>query len=619
MTFTLEPHPILPPHTKAEAAEFVERFRKLPTERQAALAEQLSLRAQRIAMAEADPLRAGFDLDCWKIADEQLALAECEILCLFGWNRGGGKTRWALKRLCEAAMAYEDGEYLVLGENINTSATIQHRPVWEYLEKYIGQFNSKQAATHHKVNYSDVGGFTMGVVQIPQTRALIHFDVYGSDPNKWEGKEFGARIKQWKYRPDGTRIENVAVVCDESLSLLYFKMLARRVRYRGGKLIWPFTPIHGITPAVKEVVGTLKVVKSERAELFDLLKLSPPNVPGCPRGHMPVVGIPVWPRSRAVYFHWSRQSFNNYSEIVKQDCEGKTPEYVERIGHGYSRDSITRALPQFGPWNIIDEKDLPEVGTNYRFCDPHDARAWFITKVRVTPGDEPDFYIYDEWPDYDTYGDWATPTERETSEDTTKGWDGDVGPAQFAQVDGIVGYKKIFREMDTIRHDSEPERDPQRRKRQLEAKKLGRPVFEQIADEYIDSRAGPRPHLEEHGQTCTVWEFEKEHTDPETGEVLEPVYFQMVSGEKIDLNLVRELMACRKNAEGLIVKPPRLFIVRKCRQHIWAAENYTGRSGEKGASKDPIDNKRYIAGADLVHRSETRPRVWRPGVDEDED
>ena len=34
--------------------------------------------------------------------------------------------------------------------------------------------------------------------------------------------------------------------------------------------------------------------------------------------------------------------------------------------------------------------------------------------------------------------------ERETSEDTKKGWDGDPGPAQNPSVAGILPYKKMF-------------------------------------------------------------------------------------------------------------------------------------------------------------------------------
>jgi hypothetical protein len=341
----------------------------------------------------------------------------------------------------------------------------------------------------------------------------------------------------------------------------------------------------------------------------------------CPLGHMPYRLQCAWQRARVrvIYVHIDNNPMPDYREKELKKLAGATQELIERFGYGFARDSITRALPQFGPWNIIDEEHLPEVGTNFIFCDPHDARAWFITWVRVTPGDTPDLYIYDEWPDAQTHGEWATPSTREMNKDTILGWDGDPGPAQHARVDGIVGYKKIFREKNMVIGGGEPERDPKRRKLQLEAGASKTRRQMPIEDYYIDSRAGPRPHLEEQGQTCTVWEFDKEHKDPETGDVLGEIRFRMVSGEKIDLNLLRELLSCRRNAEGLISKPPRMFVVRKCRQTIWAFENYTGISKERGASKDPIDNGRYIAGADLQHVSEHGPKVWRPGMEEESD
>jgi hypothetical protein len=582
--FVLEPHPLLWPHTEADCAEIRRIFEKYPEERLSELAEVLALRPKKIAAALSDPLYNGLEYECWAEADRQLEQPDCDIQANFGWNRGGGKTTRALKRLCEAAMAYRNGKLLVLGETEDSSIRVQQEPVWNFLKPFIAHLNGKRHPVY-KVNYTEAGGFTEGVLVL-RNGTLIKFETYNGDPGKYEGWEFGARLDghPLKRRPDGTPILNVGVVCDESLTLKWLRMIARRARYRSAKVIWPFTPVNGITPAVKEFVGTLTVESAAPAEL-----LPNAHVAGCPRGQMPVTGRPSWPRGKVIYFHINRQAVNGYYDIVKKDCEGRVTDYVERIAYGFARDNIGRAFPQFGPWNIVDEKHLPKTGTNYIFCDPHDRRAWFITKVRVTPGSEPDIYITGEWPDLPTHGEWAKPTERETSDDTTKGWDGDVGPAQWARVDGIVGYKRVFREL----------------------------AREPVADYYIDSRAGPRPHIDEQGQTCTVWEFEKDHVDLETGQTLGPIFFRMVSGERIDLNLIREMLACRRDENGVITRMPRLFVLRSCHQHIWALENYTGKAGEQGASKDPIDNLRYIVGADLFHVEPGALKSWRPGDDDE--
>jgi hypothetical protein len=584
----------------------------LPDAPSQALMQTLLDRQRQIEAAARDPLWCGIEPELWRQFDADLASADCDLIYVSGPNRST-KSYWIAQRFCQAALSYSGGTLLVVGKTIESSQQIQQRLLWMFLAPHVGHLNGKQSP-HYKIRYSEAGGFTEGLVVLPnRTRIIIETD--NGEPKKWEGEEWGARPCEILTRPDGTPIVNLGYWLDEDISLKWIEHATRRSRYREAKGGWTFTPIKGITPSIKELLTGAKVDESLPARL-----LPEARVLDCPRGHMPYRLRSEWNRVkvRTVYVHIDRNPMPDYRAKELLRLEGASQEFVERFGYGYARDAIERAFPQFGPWNIVEDDHLPEVGTNYVFCDPHDARAWFITWVRVTPGDTPDFYIYDEWPDARTYGEWAVPSERELNAESVLGWDGDAGPAQRARVDGILGYKKIFRERNRVLGGSETERDPMRRKLQQELKQSQGERWMPIEDYYIDSRAGPRPHLEEQGQTCTVWEFDKEHTDGETGDKLEPVRFRMVSGEKIDLNLVREMMSCRRNSEGLISQPPRLFIARKCRQTIWACENYTGISKERGASKDPIDNLRYVAGADLQHVASGGPRVWRPGVDEED-
>ena len=46
---------------------------------------------------------------------------------------------------------------------------------------------------------------------------------------------------------------------------------------------------------------------------------------------------------------------------------------------------------------------------------------------------------------------------------------------------------------------------------------------------------------------------------------------------------------------------PTLFIHHRCENLIDALRNYTGRDGEKGAQKDPIDVLRYITTGNPCH------------------
>lgn len=603
--------------------------------------------SERVRLAFEDPLYHGLPLDCWKVADEQLADPELDIQVNFGWNRGGGKTHRALKLLCEAARLYPSGDkgvYLVLGETESSSQSVQQPAVWEFLKPYILALNGKRHAIY-KVNHSEANGFTEGLVVIPAGPVYdehgrleryagfskIQFDTYKGDPGKYEGQEFGGRVAikgrtpagapilDLQARRDGSLVQNVAVVADEGLALAWFRMLARRVRYRSGKIIWAYTPIHGMTPAIKEVVGTLRVETSAPAEL-----LPAANVPGCGLGHMPVSGACSWPRAKAVYFHISRQCVNNYHEIVRKDCEGRTTEYIERIAYGYSRDNVNRQFGNFGPWNIIRPEQLPEVGTDYLVVDPSPDRPYFFAYVRVTPGvaeDKPWFYFWRDWPDRQNYGEWAVPTVRETTLDSRKGWDGDRGPAQNNLNLGYGNYKTIWRDIERVFPEAQGgvERDPKRRRMQLKLAAGGSAQMD-IFERIIDSRAGPTPQLESYGQTCAVQEFAREHTDPATGELLPPVHFRMAAGDKIDLNLIRDLLEYKRDAQGRFEQAPRLYVTEDCQQLIWALENYTGLSGGAGAAKDPIDAIRYAAGSGLAHVEEGMAlRSVRPGVDDGDD
>jgi len=630
----LEWHPCLPNLSEAELLWLArepdgpETYAKFVDERE-----------RLLALAKDDPLYHGFELDCWKIADEQLADPDLDLQVNFGWNRGGGKTRRALRLLCEAAREYPadgDAGYLVLGETESSLWNVQMPVVWLYLKKFIKQLNGKQTGPY-RVTHKPGTGFTEGLVIIPSGPirnekgeitgyrgwSNIWFDTYKGDPGKYEGREFGGRLRMigrtasgkgildLAKRPDGSSIENVAVVADEGLKLGWLRMIKRRVQFRQGKMIWAYTPIKGITPAIKEVVGTLKVESSAPADAHVKFRNFIADVPDCPSGHMPVTGVCSMARTKAVYFHIHPQAFNDYFRIVVNDCQGREQRYIERMAFGYSKDTVERKFGTFGPWNIIEPDRLPAVGTDYLIVDPHDARPYFFIYVRVAPGlepEKPDYYVWADWPDTATYGEWAVATERETSDVTRRGWDGDRGPAQTNLSLGYAGYKAVWRNIERVRPDGAVERDPTRRALQLRAAQAGRPLWMEIFERIIDSRAGPRAQLEEHGQTCSVEKFMEEHVDPQTGDKLGPIDFVMADGSRHDWTLIQDLLEVKRDEQGRIEKAPRLFVTENCRQVIWALENFTGLSGEEGACKDPIDCLEYMARGNLIHVPPGAPR-----------
>lgn len=644
-------HPILPVPSEADVEEML-----ATREGAAAYTDWYNRHHRLLVEATEDPLYRGLELDCWQAADEQLADPDLDIQVNFGWNRGGGKTWRALKRLCEAARAYPASGaagYLVLGETEDSNKFVQMPVVWEFLKKYIVHLNGKQGG-RYRVNFKPGTGFTEGVLVMPagpifdssgaivgyEGESTIWFDTYKGDPGKYEGREFGARLPVSHYTtsgkpvlmlkrrpgtvaplspalsprrgegvdagggavPDTGLIQNVGAVADESLTLNWFRMLARRAPFRHAKVVWAFTPIHGITPAVKEVVGELRVETSAPAKLLPQVR-----VPNCKVGEMPVTGSCSWPRAKAVYFHISEQAFHGYHQTVVEMCRGRESEYVERMAYGYSRDSVARQFGNFGLWNIVKLEDLPADGTDYQIVDPGEDKPYFCIWVRVTRGEKPDFYVWRDWPDAQSFGEWAVATERETTEESRRGWDGDPGPAQNNMNLGFAGYKRIWSEIETVRGlpggagDIGLELDPKRRAMQVKLPDARAVQRMKICERIIDSRAGPRKVLSDHGQTCPVWQFAENHVDQVTGAPLGPIEFRLASGAYIDLGLVRDLLELRRDTEGRIERPPRLYVAENCKQVIWALENYTGKSGEVGASKDPIDCLRYMASAELLY------------------
>lgn len=643
-----EPHPCLP-----FPPEHVLLHATRDAEGRALYRQFLNYYAARLKTAEDDPLYRGFKLDCWKLNDEQIADPDVEILCIFGCNRLPAKTWWSVKTLCEAARAYPGYEGWLLAETDDNSVGIHQRLVWKFLRPYIGRLNGKRHVDY-KVNYSEANGFTEGLLVIPsgpredekghiigyEGISIIQFKSYKSDPGQLEGRELGARLRTLgqtaggnpvlalKKRRDGSFIQNIGAVADEAMSLAWFRPLARRIRYRNAKLLWPFTPINGITPSIKTVVGVPRLERTAPVNVEDGTGHRPfggfvANVKGCPRGHMPVLAGCQWPRTKAIWHHWNAQSFNNYSEIVRQDCEGKISDYIERMAFGYARDAVALQFGQFCDAHIVRKEHLPAHGTNYQINDPHDDRPWFSIWVRVVNGLRGiEYYIYRDWPDARTYGEWAVETERETNDLQRRGWDGDPGPAQANLNLGVLGYKRLWKQLESIPavirgpliRDVQPaaERDPYRRRIQ-ESLGNDQAGSEEVFERIIDSRAAPRPHIEEQGQLSTLQAFAEEHVDEETKEIFPAIDFTMASGQRIDLELIRSLLDFRRDNGGRITQMPRLFVCEECLQVIWALRNYTGKAGDTGACKDVIDVLRYMASAELLEVSQETFRVKAAG------
>lgn len=604
------PHPMLPLPTAAELLEFAAHL-----DGPEKLAAYLTARERAIARSIEDPYFYGFEFRNWKDADE---LAVLNIFTYVAGGKGAGKSEWAAKRISESALAYGASKIWCFQENETTSINTQQNLIWKYLPAKLKARNDERSPVF-KIRYAEGRGFTERFLVLPN-RTQIHFLTYNQKPEEFQGWELGARLTRLKtvrgklvpvefmedaararsivesLRAEGDRIiPNLGAWADESLTTLWLQTLGMRLNRRGAHMLWTYSPLKGITTTIKEFRGTAKTLVSKVSELLPDRR----NVHDCPPGHMPYLQKPAYNDAAIIYFftevnpHWG-----NYPGL-KGQLTGKPSAKIAQDAYGYAEDTQARAFPLFGPWNIVRTEHLPAVGTNYMLTDPAGARNWATIWVRVTPGDPADLYIYREWPDRKRYGEWAVP-----SADPFK-FDGDAGPAQNTLSYGVIEYKRLWLEEERI---TRSETDPCRRQlseRFEDSIKAGQPIHETVLMRYIDPRAGHNPHADQHGGTCLVDEFLDEQRDSRTGQLLGPAMpFELGSGVRTDFG--------KSAIEGLLYwdtdKPltpllnaPHLYVAEHCHQVSWALENWTGRDGEKGASKDFIDLLRYMALANLRH------------------
>ena len=599
--FAGEPqHPLMPLPTKRELVGLLQSVGA------DGLRSILADRREKILAGERDPLEAPRP-KVWRIAQRILRRKWVKILVLLGGNRSTKSffcadlfVRSILRaREHNAKHGFSQPTIFIVGSDseVNSKNTTQAL-VWHFLPKYFKDMNQLRSQREKKagidINYTPGDGFADRVLALGNG-VVVNFILYSNDPANFEGAEFGAK----DYR-------DVSWWMDESLTLPWLNMLRRRGRFRPGYGLWSFTPIRGITPAIKSAVGDGRIERTRRASLL------PSNlelVKNVRRGHVPFVQRGTASDTAVCYFHSDLTPFSSggrkYTDAVAADCAGKPPAYVLRIFYGYTTDTVGLAFPTFSRRvHVVKPEQLPDEGTNYLFIDPAGDRNWFMVWVRVAPGNPRRLFIYREWPDFPRYGEWAVTSERQITQDSRKGWDGDPGPAQQNLGWGVSQYKRQMLEDETVGNlsgaDGKPlERDPYRAKI-LAAYKPGSRLDtkrERIHLRKIDPRAGKNPFAGEDGGTNLVDLFAtRQELAGDFGAPMEllPAY----TGKGIDdgYTHVNELLAFKPDQPLCpFVNEPHLYVSEACHNVIWMFENYTGHAGETGAAKDPADLVRYIA------------------------
>ena len=381
MELVFTEHPILKPPSDEEIVELGEIDPKL-------LADLHRAHEGRIKAAEEDPLRHGFDLSGWSRIRQ--AISQYDEVITFGGNRSG-KTTGCAKMLMEAVTQNEDGHLVCFSQNQDTSVKVQQAAVWEMMPK---EFKRKTKSIEGYINFSMQNGFTGSSFIFPDTRTRVDFKTYTQFSNNQtilEGFEFG--FKEPKSL-------NIGAWLDEYLGdAALVNTLRFRLATRDSKMLLGFTPIDGYTPFVSEYLKGAETLKTRRAELLGR--------------DVPVQQYSPERDAGIVYLHSDENPFGGYDRIAK-DLKTASEDTIMVRAYGLPTKSMTSLVPNFSPEINVLSSEPNKYGqvfpdkeslTWYQVVDPAFARNYVSIWAGVSEDEE--IFIRREWPDRETYGEWA--------------------------------------------------------------------------------------------------------------------------------------------------------------------------------------------------------------------
>ena len=498
----------------------------------------------RIEASVSDPIRYGFDLPGWERIREGLqSYNECLAL---GGNRSGKTTGFA-KIVMEAVTESKDGHVVCFSQNEDTSIKVQQAAIWEMMPK---EMKKKTKSMDGYINFSMQNGFTGKSFIFPDTRTRVDFKTYTQFSNNQtilEGFEYGF--------PDPVGI-NIGAWLDEYLGdATLVNTLRFRLATRDAVMGVGFTPIDGYTPFISDYLKNVETLEMRGAALI--------------KGReVPVRQYSPSRDASVVYLHSDENPFGGYERIAK-DLKGRPDEEILVRAYGVPVKSMTSLLPLFNTEvNVLsDDKEnkygmkFPDVSnkaryTIYQVVDPAGARNYVSIWAAVDERDN--VYICREWPDWDTYGEWADFGDPK--------WR--YGPASKKIGLSVQGYVDLFEE---IEHD------------------LGVEVFERIGDSRFFAK-------ENENNEDLFMSFE------EYGFIFVPSDGRM---EEVGLSALDEWFNYNPNEPIDMANRPRCYIHESCRNLIDSLINYNSKGKMDEPLKDFFDAIRYLrmanAGEGPVH------------------
>jgi hypothetical protein len=525
MELTFSKHPFLQPPTDEEIILLAEKDPKL-------LEDLYTAHEGRIQASEEDPIRYGFDLDGWERM--RLSLNNYNECLVLGGNRSG-KTTGCAKVIMQAVMDNTDGHIVCFSQNADTSVKVQQSAIWSMMPR---EFRKKTKSIEGYINYSMQNGFTGSSFIFPDTRTRVDFKTYTQYSNNQtilEGFEFGFK------RPETL---NVGAWLDEYLGdAALVNTLRFRLATRNAKMVIGFTPIDGYTPFINDYLKGAETKKTRKAELLK-------------NKEVPIEQYSPERDAGVVYLHSDENPFGGYERIAK-DLKGRPEEEIMVRAYGVPVKSMTSLLPLFNTEvNVLSEvpnknrRRFPDITDKsnyscYQVVDPAGARNY----VAIWAGVDRDnnVYIRKEFPDRDTYGEWAIFGDPK--------WR--FGPAAKKMGYNVEGYVELFKEIE---------------------EELGIEVIERIGDSRYFAREN-----ENNDDLFTAFYDYGMNFIPSDGRT-----------EEMGITALDEWFNYNPNVEIDEANQPRCYIHKECGNLIDSLINYNSNGKMDEPLKDFFDVIRYL-------------------------
>jgi phage terminase large subunit-like protein len=519
------------------------------------LADFWRIREEQIANEKNDPLRYEWQPEAWRRADQ--ILDEHRELLILGGNRSG-KSSFAAKRIMRSMLDKPDGRFWCFQETAANSVEMQQPLLWKYMPPEL-RHTKKSRITN--ISYGQKTGFAENSFVLP-SGSQVWCRNYSQDVSTIEGGEV-----------DG-------IWFDELVPLNFLDTARYRLITRKGWLLLTFTPIEGYSAVVKDYLAGAKTLEDREAELLPVYgKADEAGVkPLTGYERLPVLQEPVRRKGRVTYFWTQDNPFSGYPELRTELLKAKKDEILVRA-YGVPTKSIGNQFPRFNDKvHVLPDDRIPTAGTHYHVVDPCSGRNWFMIWARFDEIGR--CFIIEEWPNQDRYipgwgfpGAWAEPDG--------KRHDGRPGDAQKSCGFGLVEYKA---EIDAV---------------ELELGKLaGRPPGEPIPvfERLMDSRYGNAATVAREGATTLIDEC------AELG-----LNFLAAPGDAIHegVSLINDWLSYDPAKPISATNQPRLYVSERCKNTIYALQEWTGRDGKFGSCKDPVDVLRYLVLSGATHHHDT--------------